>query len=163
MNWLKIVGGYKFYDYLNFNWRESFLYLMIFWSLLFRANKKMLKLRFYGIYLASPTEKFQKNTTNKLKSLNEFALKAGLKKQCNKIRTMTWTENTFFTEEPLQSKMLLSCFDKRTFEVETVFWPKAKGLIWSSLILSDLVWCYANRAKQIKQNKLSSTQFINLH
>ena len=80
MNWLKIVGGYKFYDYLNFNWRESFLYLMIFWSLLFRANKKMLKLRFYGIYLASPTEKFQKNTTNKPKSLNEFALKAVIEK-----------------------------------------------------------------------------------
>ena len=81
----------------------------------------------------------------------------------NKIRTMTWTENTFFTEEPLQSKMLLSCFDKRTFEVQTVFWPKAIGLIWSSLILSDLVWSYATRAKQIKQNKLSGTQFINLH
>ena len=40
----------------------------------------MLKLRFYGIYLASPTEKFQKNTTNKPKSLNEFALKAGIEK-----------------------------------------------------------------------------------
>ena len=79
MNWLKIVGGYKFYDYLNFNWRESFLYLMIFWSLLFRANKKNAKAQILWDISRISYRKVPKKYY-KLKSLNEFALKASIEK-----------------------------------------------------------------------------------